>query len=101
MVGLRGHQPDQLVQFVVGCREDDALAVGADGENDAFAVGVLKAQVPQHRGHLISGGDHVARAGTGQRSVAQVVGRVAPVTDDAFVVAGAAFPVDHRRRFGP
>jgi hypothetical protein len=31
----------------------------------------------------------------------KVVGRVAPVTDEAFVVTGAAFPVDRRCRLAP
>jgi hypothetical protein len=47
MVGFRGHVPDQLVQFVVNCGENDALAVGAHGEQDALAAGVEQPQVPQ------------------------------------------------------
>ena len=58
-----------------GCREDDALAVGPGGENDAFAVGVQQPQVPQRRGHRISEVDLVQPARKSQRSAARVMNK--------------------------
>jgi hypothetical protein len=61
IVGFRGYEPDQLVQFVVSCRENDALAVGAHGEHDPFAVGIAQPQIPERRSHLISDDDLAER----------------------------------------
>jgi hypothetical protein len=61
IVGFRGHEPDQLVQFVVSCREHGALADGAHGEHDPFAVGIAQPQIPERRSHLISDDNRAER----------------------------------------
>jgi hypothetical protein len=72
IVGFRGHEPDQLVQFVVSCRENDALAVGAHGEHDPFAVGIEQPQIPERRSHIISDDDLAERAGKSDSGLGEI-----------------------------
>jgi hypothetical protein len=72
IVGFRGHEPDQLVQFVVSWRENYALAVGAHGEHDPFAVGIAQPQIPERRSHLISDDDLAERAGKSDSGLGEI-----------------------------
>jgi hypothetical protein len=40
MVGLGGHDPDQLLELLVGGGEDGTVVVGADREHQSLAVDV-------------------------------------------------------------
>ena len=44
MIGFGGHESGQLVQVVVGGRQDRAVVAGADPEHQSFAVGIEQPQ---------------------------------------------------------
>ena len=47
MVGFGRDGPDQLVQVLLGGGQDSAVALGADAEDEPFAVGVQQVQIAQ------------------------------------------------------
>jgi hypothetical protein len=98
MVNLGRHEPDQLVQVVVGGSEESAVGVGADREHQSLPVGVQQPQLAQRRGHLVRDDDVVDGAREGEPLAAQIERRVLPVADHPFVVADAALPADRRPR---
>ena len=98
MVSLSRHEPDQLVEVVVGGSQDSAVIVGADPEHQSLAVGVQQPQLAQRHGHLIRDDDLVDRAHESQPSATQIERRVLPVADDSLVAADAALPPDRCTR---
>src|SRR3954451_683283 len=45
MIGFGRHGPDQLVQVLVGGGQDGAVVLGADAEDESFAVWVQQLQI--------------------------------------------------------
>ena len=95
------HEPDQLVQVVVGGCEDGVVVVSADSEHESFAVGVQQLQSAQRCCYHIRDDDLADGLGEGELPTAQIERRVLPVTDHALVIADAALPADRRPRLGP
>src|SRR6266540_4073024 len=94
MVGLGGHEPDQLVKILRGSGQDDALTSGSSLEHQSVAVGVKQPQLTQRGGYLVADGDLVH--GTGERgpTASQIERRVRPAADASLVAARAAAPLD-------
>src|SRR4029450_5138542 len=72
MVGFGGHGPDQLVQVLVGGGQDGAGVLGADAEDESFAVGVEQLQIAQCCRDLVGDDDVAGGLGDGELSAAQI-----------------------------
>lgn len=66
VVGIGGHESDQLVQVLLCCGQDQDLLHGSRLEHHAFTVAVQQHQAPQRGGHLFGqrhGDDSAGQSG--------------------------------------
>jgi hypothetical protein len=78
VVGFGRHEPEQLIQVVVGDGQDDPMVVGPHREHPTFAVGVQQQQLAQRSSDLVGDDNFVDRTGESERSAAQIAGRLGP-----------------------
>ena len=80
MVRLGRRGPDQLFEVVLGGGQDGPVVMGADAEDESFAVRVQQLQVAQCCGGLVGDGDVVGGLREGEASAPQIERRVLPVS---------------------